>query len=256
MRKVGACRDKILYEISAVLETSAVAVEEIVYAPGLCVERHAHDTHSLIYIIAGTHWSSYSRGGEACHPRTVRFVPAGEPHENYFPVRSRCLAIDVRRAIAGPPPGRLAQPSAPTLGARLHHEFRQRDDLSALGVEATVLELLLIDRHDERRGPAPAWLLRVREMLREERPTLAELSRAVGRHPVQVSRQFHHYFGCTISEYVRRVRVGRAQSLLSRGNMTVAEIALACGFYDQSHFTTAFGRLAGMSPRQWLMAKR
>jgi AraC family transcriptional regulator len=73
---------------------------------------------------------------------------------------------------------------------------------------------------------------------------------------VQVSRQFHHYFGCTISEYVRRVRVARAQSLMTRGDMSVAEIALACGFYDQSHFTTTFTRLAGLPPRQWLMAKK
>jgi AraC family transcriptional regulator len=38
--------------------------------------------------------------------------------------------------------------------------------------------------------------------------------------------------------------------------LSVAEIALACGFYDQSHFTTTFVRLAGMSPRQWVMAKK
>ena len=72
----------------------------------------------------------------------------------------------------------------------------------------------------------------------------------------EISRQFHHYFGCTISDYVRRVRIGRAQSLLSRGDQSVAEVALACGFCDQSHFTTAFGRLVGMSPRQWLIAKK
>lgn len=230
--------------------------EELVYAPGLCVERHAHDTDNLIYIISGTHWSSYSRGGEACDPRTVRFLAAGEPHENYFPVESRCLVIDLGRATAALTPGKVEEPSAPVLGARLYREFRHGDDLSALGIESTVLELLLTDRHDERRGAIPVWLLRVREMLREERPTLAELSRAVGRHPVQVSRQFHHYFGCTISEYVRRVRIGRAQSLLSRGDRSVAETALACGFCDQSHFTTAFSRLVGVSPRQWVMAKK
>jgi AraC family transcriptional regulator len=231
-------------------------IEEMVYAPGLCVERHSHETDNLIYIVSGTHWSSYSRGGEACHPRTVRFLPAGEPHENYFPAQSRCLAVEMRQPTIGLAPGKLTKPSAPGLGARLYREFRQRDDMSAIGMEATVLELLLADRHDDRPGPIPAWLLRIREMLREERPTLADLSRAVGRHPVQISRQFHHYFGCTISDYVRRVRIGRAQSLLSRGDRSVAETALACGFCDQSHFTTAFGLLVGMSPRQWLMAKK
>jgi AraC family transcriptional regulator len=227
-------------------------VAEAVYPAGLCVERHSHETDHLIYIVAGTHWSSYSEGGEACHPRTVRFLPAGEPHENYFPIESRCLSIELDRSTGSLPPGQVTT----SLGTRLYAEFRQGDDMSPLGIEATVLEILLADRHGVRASTTPPWILRVREMLHEERRTLTELSRDVGRHPVQISRQFHHYVGCTISDYVRRVRIGRAQSLLSRGTQSVAEVALACGFCDQSHFTTAFGRLVGMSPRQWLMAKK
>ncbi len=107
-----------------------------------------------------------------------------------------------------------------------------------------------------RRGveSSPPWLLRIREMLREEehpRLTLAELSRFVGRHPVQICRQFHYHFDCTISEYMRRVRIARAQSLLHTRELELAEIALACGFSDQSHFTTAFRRLTGISPHRY-----
>lgn len=64
-------------------------------------------------------------------------------------------------------------------------------------------------------------------MVREQehpRVTLAELSRCVGRHPVQITRQWH---------------------------LEVAEIALMCGFSDQSHFTNAFRRVTGMPPRQY-----
>jgi AraC family transcriptional regulator len=97
-------------------------------------------------------------------------------------------------------------------------------------------------------------LLRIREILREQQHTgvtLAELSRCAGRHPVQISRQFHLHFGCTIGEYMRRVRIAQAQSLLSNRDLEVAEIALACGFSDQSHFTTAFRRLTGMPPHRY-----
>jgi AraC family transcriptional regulator len=81
--------------------------------------------------------------------------------------------------------------------------FRQRDDLSQLDIETLALQLLLTGEQDPtpRRSYAPAWLLRIREMLREQehpRLSLAELSRSVGRHPVQISRQFHRHFGCTI----------------------------------------------------------
>jgi AraC family transcriptional regulator len=240
-------------------------MEEMVFAPGLCIGRHSHDTANFIYTIAGTHWSGFSRGGDTCAPRTMRYLPAGEPHENYFPVGCRCLHIELRQPILELAaehgrticsPGELARPSAVALGARLHREFRRKDDLSRLDIEAVMLQLLLSDAQNSttRRGLIPAWLLRIREMLREQehpRVTLAELSRCAGRHPVQISRQFHRHFGCTISEYMRRVRIARAQSLLSRRDLEVAEIALACGFSDQSHFTTAFRRLTGMPPHRY-----
>jgi AraC family transcriptional regulator len=247
------------------LETPTVRVEENVYAPGLCVARHSHDTANFIYIIAGAHWSGHGRGGDTCAPRTVRFLPAGEPHENYFPVGSRCLHVVLREPMLELAarhghticsPGELARPSAHALGARLHREFRQKDDVSRLDIEAVILQLLLSGEQEStpRSGIVPAWLLRIREMLRDQghtRLSLAELSRCVGRHPVQISRQFHHYFGCTISEYMRRVRIARAQSLLSCDDLDVAQIALACGFSDQSHFTTVFRRLTGMPPHRY-----
>lgn len=247
------------------VETPTLKLEERVYAAGLSVPRHSHETSNFIYVIAGSHWVGHSRGGDTCDPRTVRFLPAGEPHEIYFPVGCRCLHVELRqpilelaaqdgRAICAP--GELAQPSAAALGARLHREFRQRDDVAPLDIEAAVLQLLLTggESSTPRCSVIPSWLLRIREMLREQehpRLTLAELSRCVGRHPVQISRQFHHHFGCTISDYMRRVRVAQAQSLLARHDLDIAEIALACGFFDQSHFTTTFRKLTGMPPSRY-----
>jgi AraC family transcriptional regulator len=81
--------------------------------------------------------------------------------------------------------------------------------------------------------------------------SLIDLSRQVGRHPVQTSRQFHQHFDCTLSEYMRRIRIARAQSLLSCPELEVSDIALACGFCDQRPFTTMFRRLTGMPPRRY-----
>jgi AraC family transcriptional regulator len=248
------------------LETASATLEEVEYTRGFSVARHAHDFASFIYVVDGVHWSGNSKGGESCAPRTVRFLPAGEPHENFFPVGSRCLQIELGRQILelardhGPTlrvPGEVATPSAPGLGARLHREMCQRDDVSVLAVEGLLLELLLEgpdERCPSRRGQTPAWLLRVREMLYEranDHVTLADLSQCAGRHPVQVSRQFHQHFGCTISRYVRQVRVARAQHLLAVPRLTLAEIALASGFSDQSHFTNAFHRLTGLTPHRY-----
>jgi AraC family transcriptional regulator len=59
---------------------------------------------------------------------------------------------------------------------------------------------------------------------------------------------------CTMSEYVRRARVARAQNLLRHASLGITEIALACGFADQSHFTRAFSRVTGMPPGRYRLA--
>lgn len=245
----------------AKIETAAMKVEEVLYARGLCIGRHFHDTANFLYIVAGVHWSGDSRGGHTCVPRTVRFLPAGEPHENYFPVESRCLNVELRQSILDLAaeygktislPGPVTGAFSAVLGARLHQELCAKDDDAAVDLEAVILRLLLQDERDSwSRERIPHWLSQVREMLHEEpngRRTLTDLSRCVGRHPVQISRQFHQYFDCTIGEYLRRIRIAKAQSLLSCPEMEVSQIALACGFCDQSHFTSMFRRVTGMSP--------
>ena len=49
-------------------------------------------------------------------------------------------------------------------------------------------------------------------------------------------------------EYVLSLRIQEAQRLLSTTDSTIGEIALAIGFYDQSHFTKRFRKLTGMTP--------
>ena len=251
------------------LETPAVKVVEGVYPAGLCISRHWHDTSQLIYIESGLHWSGHSRGGDHCAPGTVRFLPAGEPHENYFPTESRCMEIVLRppilelareHACALPEPGELPARSANALGARLKRELRQQDDAATLEIEVITLRLLVSNAKDDlrRERALPQWLSRVREMLHEhgmERLTLTDLARCAGRHPVQISREFHRCFGCTIGAYVRQVRIARAQRLLWMDEISIAEIALECGFSDQSHFTTQFRRLTGVPPKKFRDSK-
>jgi AraC family transcriptional regulator len=252
----------------AELATSAGRLAEVIYPPGRCEGRHSHRKASFIYIVAGDHWATHSRGGETARAGTVRYLPAGEPHEVYFPLGSTSLQLELEPSIidlageGGRPlecPGEIHDARAGPLGARLHHELFTSDDLSQLDVEGVALQLLLAGEPARRgqRRDAPLWVLRIGEQLREQLATpfaLQAIAQSVGRHPVQVSRQFHRYFGCTLSEYVRRARVARAQELLRHTVRGISDIALACGFADQSHFTTAFRRVTGVPPRRYRCA--
>jgi len=252
------------------IESPAIKLEEVEYAAGFCVPRHAHPYAFISYTISGVYWTAHGCGGLTCRPRSMRFLPLGERHENYFPVRSRCLLAELPAPLLElareydstlRTPGELSPQPAATLGAQLYREFGSADDFSGISLEGLLLQVLIAraEQAVPSAGPAPQWLRRVRELLHESnnsRLTLRELARCAGRHPVQVCRQFHSRFGCTISSYLRRVRVARAQSLLDRQELSIAEIALRCGFSDQSHFTTAFRRLTGIPPRQYRKQKR
>ena len=251
--------------VLAEFDTPSVNIEEAAYAPGFCMPRHSHENAQLVCSIQGIHWSLLSNAAYTCRPGTLRFLPAGEPHENFFPNGARCLRVEFRSSILHRAkeygtvlsiPGELKSPAAALLCQLLIKEFHQNDDLSALSIEGLSLHLLQAYSSEpvSRSAELPQWLGRIREMLHEEcasRLSLAELARCAGRHPVQVCRQFHRQFGCTIGEYVRRLRIGHAQSLLTSTRLNLAEIALACGFFDQSHFTRRFRAYEGRTPAQF-----
>jgi transcriptional regulator GlxA family with amidase domain len=51
--------------------------------------------------------------------------------------------------------------------------------------------------------------------------------------------------------YVSMRRVDRAKLMITSTGQTLTEIALACGFADQSHLNRCFSRLIGVSPGKW-----
>jgi AraC family transcriptional regulator len=65
------------------------------------------------------------------------------------------------------------------------------------------------------------------------------------------SRAFRHSLGCSPMAYVAAVRVERAKLMMTSSRQRLTEIALACGFSDQSHLTRSFRRIVGMSPARW-----
>ena len=81
--------------------------------------------------------------------------------------------------------------------------------------------------------------------------SLAEIASAVGVHHVHLSREFRRHNNYTVGELIRRRRVEHACHLLAHSHMSLAEIALTCGFSDQSHFSLMFKRHMGMTPSKF-----
>lgn len=70
----------------------------------------------------------------------------------------------------------------------------------------------------------------------------------------QVERLFHRHLGQSPKQYLIDMRLGRGRSLLAGTNMSVIEIATACGFSSASHFSKRFKEKFGQSPHQFSAA--
>jgi AraC family transcriptional regulator len=81
---------------------------------------------------------------------------------------------------------------------------------------------------------------------------VAELARLVGLSPHYFSLVFRQAVGVTPHQYILRARISEARRLLATGDgMPLAELAAHLGFVDQSHFSRAFRKVTGTTPRSF-----
>jgi AraC-like DNA-binding protein len=84
----------------------------------------------------------------------------------------------------------------------------------------------------------------------DERASACELSI---RH---FTRAFRASIGMSPHAWLLRNRIEKAKGLLTSSHRVLADVALHCGFADQSHFTRTFQRVAGVSPGAWRRLNR
>jgi AraC-like DNA-binding protein len=80
---------------------------------------------------------------------------------------------------------------------------------------------------------------------------LEQLAAVAGVSPFHFHRQFKRTTGLTPHQYIVRMRIERAKTLLSHSELSLIEVAAQVGFTDQSHFTTIFRRFTSMTPRSY-----
>jgi AraC family transcriptional regulator len=81
--------------------------------------------------------------------------------------------------------------------------------------------------------------------------SIAEVAAQVDMTPGYFARAFRDATGEPPHQWLLRQRIARAKDLLRLPQLSLAEIAAACGFADQSHLTRVFGKLVGATPGRW-----
>jgi AraC-like DNA-binding protein len=103
-------------------------------------------------------------------------------------------------------------------------------------------------------GLTPAQERRAKELLTDNMSgdvPLSALARECGLSLASFSKGFRKSVGLPPHKWVIHHRIDLAKRLLRDDPMSLAEIALACGFSDQSHFTRFFTATVGVSPGFW-----
>jgi AraC family transcriptional regulator len=245
---------------------AGVILTERRYAPDLKLPEHSHREPDFCFVLTGSFTEVSGNQVRYCRPRSVLFHPTGEAHSDHFHTGTRCLGLQFENHDPDEPLRRHAKlASAPVnsrggrlsqLAAQLYREFCMPDPVSRLMIEGLVLQLMA-EAFRQTKAPthmAPSWLEEVKNILHEQfsdRPALNNLAMSVGVHPVHLAREFRRFYDCTITEYVLQRRLDFACHEMLNSRASLSEIALAAGFFDQSHFTRTFKVQTGMSPNQY-----
>jgi AraC family transcriptional regulator len=154
-----------------------------------------------------------------------------------------------------------ADPDIDCFGRFIYREMQESGPASRLMLDGLtlILSVHMVRRRSNRSarqrlsrgGLAPHILRRVIDYLDTSLladPGLVEIAAISGLSVKHFARAFKQSTGTAPHQWIIRHRVERAKSMLGTGEYNLAGVALACGFADQSHFTSTFRKITGMTP--------
>lgn len=230
------------------------------------VDWHYHENAYFTFLLAGKLIEGNRREAYQCSPGTLIFHNWQEPHYNIKPDGYTCgFHIEIQREwfdhfdvdtshVHGSI--NIIKPSIASLFHTMHKETQLDYFTPAETIHALLLESfsLLSGNSTSRAKKPPSWVKRSMSILHDlegDKITLATLACELNIHPVHLCRDFHHHFGYTFSEYVRKRRVEKSLFLLPQKHLSLTDIAIESGFFDQSHFIRCFKQMCGLRPLQY-----
>jgi AraC family transcriptional regulator len=238
------------------------------YAAGETMAPHVHEQSSFTVVLDGSYHELILGRSVEHRPGSMLFYPAGEMHSQQFGRCGShklifrpddfCLQLLADEGVSLSQAPHIATTLIRGVAARIANEMRQADPFSSMVMEGSMLELIAtfgrMKYTDNRQPSIPSWVKQCYEML-ESQPgvgvTHEVLARQVKKHPVHLAKAFRKAYGETIGECQRRFRLSKAQSLLRTRRLSLADVALECGYSSQSHFSRSFRCAFGTTPARY-----
>jgi len=242
-------------------QAAGVTLVDTVYTERVFDGWHCHENAHITFVVEGGNREHRSSSETVASPGKLLFYHSHELHRNSntsFP--SKNLNVEIESAFMqqhGLTEATLAHGLNKRAGAahvllQMYKEALHADVFSADSIHMLLLDLATLS--DAGSYKQPLWITRVAEYLQDHwsaSPALHELALVAGVSPVTISKFFPRYLGCTLGEYMRRLKVERALGLVKQPGADLTAVAYACGFADQSHFTRVFKGQTGFLPRDY-----
>jgi hypothetical protein len=112
-------------------------------------------------------------------------------------------------------------------------------------------------RMQQNRKKIPVWVSELKAIIQDQVDTqvtsdLKKISDDLELNPAYLSREFSKYFeNMNFGEYIRKLRIDKAITLIESSNYSLTKIAYLTGFSDQSHFTRVFKQHTGRNPSSY-----
>ncbi|WP_423822451.1 AraC family transcriptional regulator [Salinisphaera sp. SPP-AMP-43] len=160
------------------------------------------------------------------------------------------------RALADPVARHLLLAARPALSAQQGASALFIDQIAmALATHVAHTYGSMRTRPEVKTGALARWQeRRARELIAANLAgnlTLADLASACELSIRHFTRAFRQSTGMSPHAWLLQLRVEKAKNLLATSRHMLAEIALDCGFSDQSHMTRVFQRYLGVTPAEW-----
>jgi AraC-like DNA-binding protein len=158
----------------------------------------------------------------------------------------------------------LHDPVLSHLGAALLPTLLQSTNTSAMFVEhvALAVNAHILNRYGGLASPSmrtvgglsPSRERRAKEFLTaclDSDVSVAQVAQECGLSRAHFIKAFRQSTGLTPHKWLQIYRIDRVKSQLMATSASIVDIALACGFADQSHLTRTFGQIVGVPPATW-----
>jgi AraC-like DNA-binding protein len=201
---------------------------------------HSHALPHMLVVLEG----AVHEDGRVFRPGDIRLSSAHDRHFIRFIETSRCLVVEGDVPDPGATVRRVLQSS--TVFAKL-----QSATSSAQVADLVTGHELSDAVHSQE---LPAWLQEL-ERLRLDgafvrAASVRAIARLAGVSREHLTRCYQRQFGTTVVAAIRAARLRRAFDGLQRSAGSIADVADACGFADQSHLTRQFAEWIGTTPGQ------